>query len=261
MRLIDTHTHIYVEEFDGDRVDVIARAQAEGVVRMMCPAIDSETHERLFDMCREYPDLCLPMIGVHPTSVNDNPDYMDELRLVEEYLVKPPVDRYYAIGEVGLDLYWSGDWLKEQEEVFSRQIDLALQYGLPLVVHTRKAWAETIAILERYKGKGLRGVMHAYSGTVDDYRRIKSCGDFVFGVGGVLTYKNSTLVDIVAAMQLEDIVLETDSPYLTPVPFRGKRNESGYIRYVCEKLADIKGISVEEAAEQTSRNAERIFGL
>ena len=261
MRLIDTHTHIYDEAFDDDRAGVVARARAAGVELMMCPAIDSGSHERLIRVCSEYAGYCLPMMGLHPTSVNDNPDYLSELGLVEKYLASPPVGKFYAVGEVGLDLYWSKDWQERQEEVFSRQIELSVGYGLPLVIHTRDAWPQMTRMLARFAGSGIRGVMHSFSGTMDDYLAVKSCGDFLFGIGGPVTYKKSELPGLLELIPLADIVLETDSPYLPPVPYRGKRNESGYLTYICEKVAEIKGLSTDEVATVTTANARRIFGI
>lgn len=261
MKLIDTHTHIFDEAFDEDRDEAVARAVVGGVGKMMCPAIDSESHGRLFGLCADYPGICLPMMGLHPTSVNDNPDWRGELELVAKYLETPPVDRFYAIGEVGLDLYWSKDWQKEQEAAFERQVELSLQHSLPLAIHTRNAWPQMRAVLGRFAGRGLRGVMHSFSGTTEDYRAIKGVGDFLFGIGGPVTYKKSDLAEIVELIPLSDIVLETDSPYLPPVPFRGKRNESSYIKYICDKVAEIKGLLPAEVARVTTANAERMFGL
>ena len=261
MKLIDTHTHLYDKAFDDDRDDVLRRASEAGVVKMMCPTIDSQYHERLFNLCRDYPLRCFPMMGLHPTSVNDNPDWKSELQIVEKYLAAPPVDKFYAIGEVGLDLYWSRDWQKQQEEVFERQVELSLTYSLPLVIHTREAWPQMTEILGKFAGKGLRGIMHSFSGTLDDYNTIRSFGEFMFGVGGPVTYKKSLLPDIVAAIPLSDIVLETDSPYLPPAPYRGKRNESSYVKYICEKVAEIKVLTPEEVAAVTTANAVKMFGL
>ena len=261
MRLIDTHTHIYDEAFDTDRDETIARAKVAGVGPMMCPAIDSGSHERLLRVCAEYSGYCLPMMGLHPTSVNDNPDYLAELALVERYLENPPVEKFYAVGEVGLDLYWSKDWLGRQEEVFGKQIELSLRYALPLVIHTRDAWLQMRAMLGRFSGKGVRGVMHSFSGTLDDYYAIKEYGDFLFGIGGPVTYKKSALPEMLELIPLSDILLETDSPYLPPVPYRGKRNESGYLTYICNKVAEIKGLRPEEVAAVTTANAVKMFGL
>ena len=261
--LIDTHSHIYDEAFDDDRNEVVERARAEGVERIILPAIDGESNERLFDMCRACGDYVVPLMGLHPTSVNDNPRWREELAEVERLLANPPqgVNRFYGVGEIGLDLYWSRDWQAEQTEAFRAQLDMALKYDLPIVVHTRDAWEEMAAIIEEYSGKGLRGVFHAFSSDVAMYERLKEYGDFVFGIGGVVTFKKSALAEAVKAMQLEDLVVETDAPYLTPAPHRGTRNESSYVRFVAQKIAELKGVDYEVVAERTTANAKRIFGL
>ena len=259
--LIDTHSHIYAEEFDADRDEAIRRAREAGVERLLLPAIDSESHGRLFDTVRRYPDHCTPMMGLHPTSINDNPRWREELALVERYLCSPPegVGRFCAVGEIGLDFYWSRDFREEQTEAFRRQIELALQYGLPIAVHTRDAWPETVALVREFRGQGLRGVFHAYSDGIETCRELRELGDFVFGIGGVVTFKKSRLAEVVRDMELREIVLETDCPYLTPAPHRGERNESAYVRYACEKVAEIKGLTPAEVAAATAENAKRIF--
>ena len=261
--LIDTHSHIYDEAFDNDRREVVERACAEGVERIVLPAIDGESNERLFDMCREYGDYVVPLMGLHPTSINDNPRWREELAEVERLLAEPPqgVERFYGVGEIGLDLYWSRDWQAEQEEAFRAQLELAVKHNLPIVVHTRDAWAEMVSIIEEYVGCGLRGVFHAFSADVEMYERLRKCGDFVFGIGGVVTFKKSALAEVVKLMRLEDLVVETDAPYLTPVPHRGTRNESSYVRFVAQKIAELKGVEYEIVAEQTTANAKRIFNL
>ena len=259
MRYIDTHSHLYEPEFDGDRSEAVARAIAAGVDRLLLPAIDSESHERLFQMCRDYPDNCIPMMGLHPTSVNDNPAWREELALVGQYLEKSPVGEFCAVGEIGLDLYWSRDFREEQMEAFEQQIELALRYDLPIAVHTRSAWEEMCEVMEGFRGRGVRGVFHAFSDGLESYRRLRECGDFIFGVGGVVTFKKSPLAEVVREISLEELVLETDCPYLTPVPFRGQRNESAYVPYICAKVAELKGVTPEEVAAQTTENAERMF--
>lgn len=265
MRLIDTHSHLYSEEFDEDRAKALLRAREAGVESLLLPAIDSLSHERLFALVRGAGE-CRAMMGLHPTSVNDNPRWCEELALVERYLAEPPQGvEFCAVGEIGLDYYWSQEWVAEQREAFIRQCRLAAQLDMPVAIHTRAAWEDMCALLEEEcrraesRGERLRGVLHAFSEDVDTYRRLRACGDWLFGVGGVVTYKKSLLAEVVGDMALEDMVLETDCPYLTPVPHRGKRNESAYVRYVCEKVAEIKGISVEEVAEATTRNARRMF--
>lgn len=263
MKLIDTHSHLYDAAFDDDREEALARATAEGVGRLLLPAIDSDSHERLFALCRRHPDRCTPMMGLHPTSVNDNPRWREELALVERYLQQPPqgVTAFCAVGEIGLDLYWSRDFREEQIEAFGYQIELALHYGQPIAVHTRDAWPETVELIRTFRGRGLRGVFHAFSDGIETYRELKEYGDFAFGIGGVVTYKKSRIADVVREMALSDLVLETDCPYLTPVPHRGERNESAYVRYVCAKVAELKGLDEEEVAAATSATAQRIFGL
>jgi len=257
--LIDTHSHIYDAAFDGDRDEAVEAAQRAGVRFQLLPAIDSDSYGALFDTARRYEGYCLPMIGLHPTSVGCRDDNERQLRLVERCLESPPM-RIYGIGEVGLDLYWSQEREKEQIEVLCRQIELALRYDLPLSVHTRNAMEPMLDVLSGFSGRGLRGVMHAFSGTVRDCERIKSCGDFLFGVGGTVTYKNGT-APFVEVVDLSDMVLETDCPYLPPVPFRGRRNQSAYIVHVCEAVARIKNIEAEQVAEITSRSAASMFGI
>lgn len=273
MQLIDTHAHIYAEEFDSDRAEVVARAAEAGVVAMVLPAIDGESNERMFELSRALPNA-YPFIGLHPTSVNDNPRWREELEEVERLLKacngggstapigspKRPVERFYGVGEVGLDFYWSSDFVAEQTECFRRQVELAIEYDLPLIVHTRSAWDEMLTLLEEYKGRA-RGVLHAFGEGVPTYERIKALGGFAVGIGGVSTYKKSPLAESIPHIDLEDILLETDSPYLTPVPFRGKRNEPAYVAYVCARVAELKGLTVEQVAEQTTLNARRVLGL
>lgn len=261
MKLTDTHSHVYDEAFECDRAEVIARALKAGVNRMLLPSIDSGSHEALLKVCREYPDICLPMMGLHPTSVNDNPAWQEELSMVEKHLASHPGVRLYAIGEVGLDLHWSKDFVTEQMEVFERQIELSIEYNLPLVIHTRDAWPEMITTLGKFRSCGIRGVMHSFSGSIADYRTILEIGDFAFGIGGPVTYKKSLSSEVVAAMNPEHILLETDCPYLPPTPFRGKRNESSYLTYICNKIAEIRRVTPEEIAEVTTANAKRVFGL
>ncbi len=261
--LIDTHSHIYDEAFDEDRAEVVERARAEGVERIILPAIDGESNERLFDLCRKCGDYVVPLMGLHPTSVNDNPHWREELAEVERLLQNPPqgIERFYGVGEIGLDLYWSRDWQTEQTGAFRAQLELALAHNLPIVVHTRDAWEEMAQIVEEYANRGLRGIFHAYSSDVEMYERLRRCGDFVFGIGGVVTFKKSALAEVVKQMRLEDLVVETDAPYLTPAPHRGTRNESSYVRFVAMKISELKEVDYEVVAEQTTANAKRIFNL
>uniref|UniRef100_UPI0040577337 TatD family hydrolase n=1 Tax=Alistipes sp. TaxID=1872444 RepID=UPI0040577337 len=261
--LIDTHSHIYDEAFDGDRREVVERAKSEGVERIVLPAIDGESNERLFAMCRAEGNYVVPLMGLHPTSINDNSRWREELSEVERLLATPPqgVERFYGVGEIGLDLYWSRDWQSEQTEAFRLQVDMALKHDLPIVVHTRDAWEEMAQIVEEYRGRGLRGVFHAFSADVEMYKRLRECGEFVFGIGGVVTFKKSKLAEVVKAMRLEELVVETDAPYLTPAPHRGTRNESSYVRFVAQKIAELQGVDFDVVAKQTTANAKRIFRL
>jgi len=258
--MIDTHTHLYDEAFDGDRQQVVAAAVEAGVEVMLLPAIDSQSHAALFAMADAWPERCFPMMGLHPTSVNDNPHWRKELELVERYL-REGVRRFYGVGEIGLDTHWSAEWEVDQTEAFRRQVELAIELNLPVAIHTRDCWPQMLSELDRYRGAGLHGVMHAFSGTLDDYYMVKECGDFLFGVGGVTTYKNSLISRILPQMTLEDIVLESDAPYLAPVPHRGERNQSAYVELVCRQVASLMGIAVQTVAIQTTANACRMFGL
>jgi TatD DNase family protein len=255
MQLIDTHCHLYSNSFAGDIAEVIQRAEIEGVERFYLPSVDSESTEALLALERQYPGRCIGMMGLHPTSVKE--DYETELKKVEEWLGRR---RWVAVGEIGLDFYWDRTFEVQQYEAFGRQIEWALHYDIPIVIHSRDSMKESIGVVrERQKG-GLRGVFHCFGGGGDEARAITDLG-FYLGIGGVLTYKNSGLPLALADIGLEHLVLETDAPYLSPVPFRGKRNESAYLRYIVHKLAEVKGVSVEEVARITTENAEKLFGM
>lgn len=261
--LIDTHSHIYEPEFDADRNEALQRCLDSDVQLLLLPAIDKDSYERMFDLARNYSQMTRPMMGLHPTSVNENPNWRADLEVVESYLQHPPqgIERFWGVGEIGLDFYWSSDYREEQITAFEAQIEMAIKCDLPIVVHTRDAWAEMCEVMERYAGRGLRGVFHAFSDDVESYQKLKKCGDFLFGVGGVVTFKKSKLAEVVKQMDLSDIILETDCPYLTPVPHRGERNESSYVQFVCAKVAELKDIDYQVVAEQTTANAKRIFKL
>lgn len=269
MNLIDTHSHLYEPEFDADREEALARAFDAGVGLLLLPAIDAASDERLFALCRRHPDRCLPMMGLHPTSVNDNPRWREELARVARCLDNPPegVPPFCAVGEIGLDYYWDDRFAAEQIEAFTAQCRLAAARNLPVAIHTRAAWNDMRRIVgqeaeaARARGERLRGVFHAFSEDADTYRALRGAGDFLFGIGGVVTFKKSQVAETVREMVLDEIVLETDCPYLTPVPHRGERNESAYVRLVCEKIAQIKGLDPEEVAAATTANAARMFGL
>ena len=257
---IDTHAHVYEPEFDADRDCVMERAARAGVRRLLLPAIDGESYERMFGMCRRYPERCFQMMGLHPTSVNENPRWEQDLTRVRELLKEPPV-RFCGVGEIGLDYYWSTDFRDEQREAFVRQVEWSLEFGLPVAVHVRDAWDDTVDIVRGFAGRGVRGVFHAFSGTVEHLQELRGCGDFIFGIGGTVTFRKSRVADVVREMELSEIVLETDCPYLTPVPHRGERNEPAYIPFVAARIAEIKGVAVEEVAAATTKTAEKCFQL
>ncbi|MDO4758594.1 MAG: TatD family hydrolase [Rikenellaceae bacterium] len=271
MQLIDTHSHLYDEAFDEDRAEALLRAANEGVEKLLLPAIDSESHEALFALARRDRSRLIPMMGLHPTSINDNPHWREELALVEKYLATPPegIAPFCAVGEIGLDFYWSSDFKDEQTEAFIYQLRLAAERDLPVAIHTRAAWEAMSEVIgsewqrAREAGKRLRGVFHAFSEDAATYRRLKELthGDFCFGIGGVVTYKKSVVATAVPEMELRDILLETDCPYLTPVPHRGKRNESSYVSHTCRKVAELKGVDPATVATQTTENSQRLFNL
>lgn len=254
---VDTHAHIFDADFDADRAETIARAVAAGVRKIVLPAVDSHSHRAMIDTALQYPEVCRAAIGMHPTSVNENTKWRDELQVVRNLLRDRPVE-WCAIGEVGLDLHWSTSSLTEQCQALVIQMQLAIDYDLPLILHVRDAWNEIFPLLEPLHGQ-IRGVFHSFQGTMKDYGRIKELGNFAVGIGGFITYKNSSMVKVVEQIPIEDIVLETDAPYLTPVPFRGTRNESAHIPVIAAKIAEIKGIPVEKVMEATTARAQSIF--
>ena len=263
--LIDTHSHIYAEEFDADRDEVVSRAEKAGVGLMLLPAIDGESYDRQEALAASRPDLFRQMMGLHPTSVDEN--FEASLDLAHNRLFSIP-DKYIGIGEIGLDFYWDTTFREQQIEVLEQQTVWAKELDKPIVLHLRNgkdgnaetdAYAEVFCLLERCNYNG-RGIMHCFSGTLKDAQRAVEMG-FLIGIGGVVTYKKSALPDIVRVLPLESIVLETDSPYLAPVPHRGQRNESAYVSIVAQKVAEIKGISFDEVADATTDNARRLFKL
>jgi TatD DNase family protein len=252
----DTHTHLYADEFQPDRSEMIRRAIDAGVSRLFLPNIDSNSIPGLFGLAKAFPENCFPMMGLHPCSVNE--EFQKELKVVEHWLMQKT---FYAIGEIGIDLYWDKTFAEQQQYAFEFQIKLAKRHGLPIVIHTRNAFKEAYEIVERNNDKDLKGIFHCFSGTVDEAEKVIALGDFKLGIGGVLTFKNSGLDKVVEQVSLEHLVLETDSPYLAPVPHRGKRNESGYLRLVAEKLAVLKKTDIEEIAKVTTENSRQIFGI
>lgn len=255
MQLIDTHTHIYLPEFNSDRDETVRRAVKSGVVKLLMPNIDIDSASQMLSVENNFPGICYPMIGLHPTSVKE--DYVSQLDKLEDLA---NTNRFYAIGEIGIDLYWDKSSLKEQILAFRRQIAFALKKGLPVVIHSRNSFSEVFKALEEFTGSGLQGVLHAFTGSVQDAEKAIGLG-FKLGIGGIVTFKNSGLDKIVSHSGLGNIILETDSPYLAPVPHRGKRNESSYLCIINNKVAEIFGLSNEEAASVTYANSVQLFGL
>ena len=250
--MIDTHSHIFSEEFKEDLSEVIARAKEIGVEKIFMPNIDDTSVEDMLNVCQAYPDYCFPMIGFHPTSV-EGPDAIYKVREMKKHLVEG--HPYIAVGEVGLDLYWDKTWLKEQQLILDEQIQWALEWNLPLVIHCREAFPELFQVLEPYKHTGLTGVFHSFTGTVDEARELMDYSRFMIGINGVVTFKKSTLPEVLQEVPLTKLVLETDSPYLAPVPFRGKRNETSYVKRVAVKLAELYEREIGEVERQTTENA------
>lgn len=250
---IDTHTHLYSEEFNADRTQVIKKALGAGVKKLYLPNIDSTSIEGMLQLEKEYPENCFPMMGLHPCSVNETVEA--ELKIVEEWLSKR---KFSAVGEIGIDLYWDKTFFEQQKMAFTKQIDWALHYDLPIVIHCRDAFDEIFEILSSYKQLP-KGIFHCFSGNLEQANKIIALTNFKLGIGGVVTFKNAGLDKVVEQLDLQHLVLETDSPYLAPVPFRGKRNESGYLMMVAEKVAALKNTSIAEVAEITSKNASEIF--
>jgi TatD DNase family protein len=252
MILIDTHAHTYLKEFDHDRKESIERAISAGVQKILLPNIDSTSINDMLKLSSEFPEICLPMMGLHPTSVDEN--YENELNLVETWLKK---QKFIAIGEIGMDLYWDKSTQQIQAEAFLTQCEWAVEYQLAVSIHTRSATYETIQILKSMK-QCPKGVFHCFSGSVEEGKEITKLG-FKLGIGGVVTYKNSTLPEILKNFKPQDLVFETDSPYLPPTPHRGKRNESSYIPLIAQKVADTYEMNINEIAEITSANAKELF--
>lgn len=253
--MIDTHAHIYLPEFEKDRENMLQSAEKDGVERILMPAIDSSTHESMLELEKKHPSKCLAMMGVHPCSIKA--DYRGELETAATWLVKKG---FVAVGEIGLDLYWDKTFFEEQKQAFREQIGWALQYDLPIVIHSREAIDECIEIVKENQQGQLRGVFHCFSGNLQQAKQIIDLG-FYLGIGGVITFKNAGLDKVMEEVSLDHVVLETDAPYLAPVPYRGKRNEPSYLKYVVEKLSIVKKISKEEISKITTENAIELFRL
>lgn len=254
IEIIDTHTHLYLPEFKQDINEVMERATAENITRFYLPNIDSEVIDDMLGLEKMFPGKCFAMMGLHPCSVKEN--YKKELQVVEEWLGKK---RFVAVGEIGLDYYWDITFKEQQIEAFQLQIDWALRYDIPIVIHSRNSLQDCIDIVKQKQNGKLKGVFHCFSGNAGEAKQIIDL-NFLMGIGGVITYKNSGMADVVAGIDLKHLVLETDAPYLTPVPFRGKRNEPSYLKYVVEKIASVKNVSTQEVASITTQNAKNLFG-
>lgn len=255
--MIDTHSHIFEPEFSEDLPEVIFRAREVGVTHIFMPNIDDTTVDAMLDVCRRYPDYCYPMLGFHPTSVDA--DALPKVSRMKDLLTEG--HPYIAIGEVGLDLYWDKTWLKEQQRVLEEQIQWALEWDLPLVLHCRDAFPQLFEVLRPYRQTGLKGVFHSFTGTVDEALELVDYSHFLIGINGVVTFKKSTLPEALINVPLTRIVLETDSPYLAPVPYRGKRNETSYVKRVAVKLAELYGVEIGEVERQTTENALKLFKI
>lgn len=255
MEFIDTHAHLYDEAFAGEEDLAIARSIEAGVTKIVFPDIDSQTRDLMFDIADRHEGTVYPCLGLHPTSVGAA--WEEDLAALEPYLKR----RIWAIGEIGMDCYWSREFVKEQETVFRRQLELADRLNLPTIIHSRDSTELIINILKDCRHMNLRGVFHAFSGSAETFRELQKLGDWYIGIGGVLTYKKASIAETVRQIPLERIILETDSPYLTPVPYRGRRNESAYIPHIAEKLAIQTGRSMEEVAYTTTENAKKLFGI
>lgn len=256
MKLIDTHTHLFVKQFDKDRDKVIQNAISENIEKMVLPGINSDYISIQKELAEKYPENCFPAIGLHPSDVKEN--YIEELEIVNENI---KTGKFIAVGETGMDLYWDKTFKKEQSEAFEYQIKLAKKFNLPIIIHVREAFDEVFEIIEKHNNKNLRGIFHSFTGTIEQAKRIIEFNDFKIGINGIVTFKNAGLDKIVAEIDLKNIVLETDSPYLSPAPKRGKRNESLHLIYTAEKLAEIYKLSIFEVAEITTKNAEKIFNF
>ena len=250
---IDTHTHLYDEQLMAEEDAMIQRALDAGVHKMYMPNCDSSTIEAMMHLARKFPENCLPMMGLHPTYVKDN--YNEELAIVEEWLAK---EKFYAVGEIGIDKYWDLTYLPQQIEVFEKQIDLALQCDLPIVIHSREATQDCIDVVQKKQNGRLKGIFHCFGGTLNEAKQIIDLGMYL-GIGGVVTFKKSSLPEVLKETGLSNVVLETDAPYLAPVPHRGKRNESSYIPLIAEKLGDVFGLGKEEIGRISTENALKIF--
>lgn len=256
MIFTDTHTHLYSSQFDEDRDQVIETCLNDEITRLFLPNIDKNSVDGMMSLVNQYPNNCYPMIGIHPCSVTA--DWKEEIKEYEQLLTQ---HKFYAIGEIGIDLYWDKTFVKEQKEAFEYQILLAKKEKLPIIIHTRDSFDEIFKIVDKHNDENLTGIFHCFTGTIEQAQKIMDYGGFKMGIGGVVTFKNAGLDKIVAQIPMEYLVLETDSPYLAPHPYRGKRNESRYLKVIAHKIAELKGINIQEVADITTANSKQIFGI
>lgn len=257
MRVIDSHSHLYLEQFQSDLSEVIARAKAMGVEKILLPNIDDTTISPLLSVCNTWNDYCFPMMGLHPTSVKK--DYSFKLERIKKELERE-IDRYIGIGEIGLDFYWDDTFKKEQKNAFIEQLNWAIRYDLPVVIHCREAFCDVFEVLEEFKGLPLQGVFHSFTGTKEDLLKALSYENFYIGINGIVTFKNSSLSELMPFIPVERLLLETDSPYLSPVPMRGKRNESSFLVHTLIKVAGCYSMGVDDLGIIIIKNTKRLFG-
>ena len=255
MIYIDSHTHLFSSQFDNDRHQVVQKAIEQGVEKMLLPNINSKTIEAVHQLCQDFPQHCFPMIGLHPCDIKN--DYEEELKIIKSHLDK---GKYVAIGEIGIDLYWDKGTLEIQKKAFRQQLKWAKEYDLPVAIHIRKSFDTIFEVLEEVNDQNLRGVFHCFTGSKEQGQKAIEMG-FMLGIGGVVTFKNSGLDKVLKELPLEKLLLETDSPYLAPTPYRGQRNESSFITIVAQKLAEIYEVNLEEVAIKTTHNAKTLFNL
>lgn len=257
MQFIDTHTHLFHSQFDSDREEMMQRSMQSGVKRVLLPNIDVSTYDQMMKMVRDYPGVAFPMMGIHPTHIGE--DREDQLKAVERAFDEN-ADAFVAVGEIGIDLYWEKDKLAWQQQAFARQIDVALKHDKPIVIHARDSFNEIFEIVEEKQNGKLRGVLHCFTGNLEQANRCLELG-LHLGIGGVATFKNGGLDAVLPHVPTDKLVLETDSPYLAPVPYRGKRNESSYVPIVAQRVAEFTGLKLTEVAAITTANAEKLFNL
>lgn len=255
MEFIDTHSHLYDEAFASEEDEAIARAIEAGVRKIIFPDIDSASRDTMFTIAARHEGVVFPCLGLHPTSIGA--DWEQEMEKMESHLT----EKIWAIGEIGMDCYWSKEFIKEQQTALKMQLELASRLSLPVIIHSRESTELIINVLKECRHLDLKGVFHAFSGSIETYRELQKLGDWYIGAGGVVTYKKASIAETIKHIPLERILLETDAPYLTPVPFRGKRNESSYIPHIASRLAEIKGTALEEIAHTTTENARKLFAI